>query len=184
MDTLIQHKIPVFSPVLVTSTPSTEKVYLYGYETTKFWGNSRSLVGNSSLSALEIVFRFHVSEYGEGFGYDTVYYHPGVWDLHKPELLFNKIMMSIDITDETIRTRVFHTMDVCWTLTDLALKDYTNVNSNWVGMLDYPISQIPGVYGFISPIINGELKDLVLERRSMDSLCNGQRWKHLKFRHW
>ena len=184
LDTLIQHKIPVFTPILVTSTPSTKKVFVYGYETTKFSANYRSLIGNTSLSASKIVYRFHVSEYGEGFGYDTVYYYSGVYKLDKPELLFNRIMMSVDITDERIRTRVFRTMDVYWTLTDMALKDFTNVNSNWVGMLDYPICQITGVFGFISPKIYGELNDLVLDSRSMDSLCNGQKWKHLKFRHW
>ena len=184
LDTLIQHKIPVYSPILVTSTPSTKKVCMYGYETTQFYGKYKSLIGNSQLSAGEIVYRFHISEYGEGFGYDTVYYHEGLSDLRKPELLFNKIMMSVDITDDRIRTRVFHKMDVLWTRTDLALSEFTKVNSSWVGMLDYPLCQIPGVFGFISPKIYGELNDLVLDNRSLDSLCYGQKWKHLKFKHW
>lgn len=184
LDTLIQHQIPVFSPVLIRNTPLSKKVIVYGNKTTNFSPYYISISKQNRLEAGEIEFRFHISEYGEGFAYDTVYCYDGFNDLRKPEFLFNRILMAVRHTQGSIRTRVFHSMDVHWTLTDMAFIEYNRVNKYWTELLDYPYSQIPGVYGFISPKIDGELNGLVLDKRTMDSLCNGEKWKHLKFKSW
>ncbi|MCK5821146.1 MAG: hypothetical protein KAH17_04640 [Bacteroidales bacterium] len=92
--------------------------------------------------------------------------------------------MSLQNSPKNVRTRVFHTMDVQWTLTDSSYSEFNRDSKYWQGNLDYPYGQIPGTYGFIVPKIYGELNGLVLDRRTMDTLCNGEKWKHLKFRTW
>lgn len=184
LDTLINHQIPVFSHIIIRNSPISKKIVIYGYKTTSFSLLYRSGIGSRKLYSGQSKFLFHISEYGEGFGYDTVYSYKGTPNLDKPEFFYNRILMSLQNSPKNVRTRVFHTMDVQWTLTDSSYSEFNRDSKYWQGNLDYPYGQIPGTYGFIVPKIYGELNGLVLDRRTMDTLCNGEKWKHLKFRSW
>lgn len=187
LDTMISHRIPVYAPVHIYNQPWPYKVVIYGDYLTSFHCNSNSRVG-SSLVTGELEFRFNISEFGEGFGYDTVYKYkvvtPPSYRFDKPEKLLNKILMSLDLSRDSIRTRVFHTMDLYWTLTEPAFQEYNRILAYWQGMIDYPYSQIPGMYGFMVTKVDGKLEDLELDMRAMDSLCNGVAYKYLNFRSW
>ncbi len=187
IDTLISRNIPVYAPVHIYNQPQPSRVVIYGDYVSSFHCNSQSNVADV-LRTGELEFRFHISEYGDSFGYDTVYtYKFGAaiaYRFDSPERLLNKILMSLDLSRDSVKTRVFHCMDLYWVLTEPAYAEYNQVLAYWQGMIDYPYSQIPGMYGIIITKVDGLLSGLVLEKRAMDSLCDGQDYKHLNFKQW
>lgn len=187
LDTVISRMIPVYAPVRVYNQPWPQKIVIYGDYVSEFHCHSASRVGSPLLNG-ELEFRFHISEFGDGFGYDTVYVYkfgcPTNYRFDSPERLLNKIMMSLDSSKDNIRTRVFHSMDLYWTLAEPDFFDYTNVLAYWEGLIDIPYSQVEGMYGLMVTKVDGLLTGLELDRRTMDSLCNGQEYKHLNFKYW
>jgi len=187
LDTVISRMLPVYAPVKVYNKPYPNKVVIYGDYVSEFYCHSASRAGSPLING-ELEFRFHISESGDNFGYDTVYtYKFGClsgYRFDSPERLLNKIMMSLDLTRDDINSRVFHTMDLYWTLAEPDYFDFSNVSSYWQGMLDLPYSQVDGMYGLMVTKVDGVLEGLELDRRTMDSLCNGKDYKNLHFKYW
>ncbi len=93
-------------------------------------------------------------------------------------------MMSLDLSNQKITSRVFKSLDIRWTLTEAPYHEYTWILGYWQGMIDYPYSQIPGMYGMIVTKVQGQIEGIKLARQTMDSLCYGEAYKHLNFRTW
>ena len=187
IDTTISRKIPVYSPVMVSNKPRHDELVLYSEYKTKLYSYSQSRMGGR-LRAGELEFRFNILEIEGEESYERVFTYKidtaRFYKFRKPELLYNKIMMSLDLSNQNITSRIFKSMDVHWTLAEVSYNEYTSILSFWQGMIDYPYSQIPGMYGMIIAKVSGQMKGIKLAKQTMDSLCYGQAYKHLNFRTW
>ncbi|MDD4645444.1 MAG: hypothetical protein PHY99_05610, partial [Bacteroidales bacterium] len=136
---------------------------------------------------IEIRFRVNVTEFSEKGVYPkciewfTSNFESGVYK-ETPERFFNRIMMGLHLSD-TILVRTLGDIEVEMTYAAERLRDYI-YQSNWDGMIETPATTIPGAIGVFSTKSKGKLSGMQLDSQSLDSLCNGQKGKHLKFVHW
>lgn len=179
---------PVFSPVVVYGKPSSKVASVYGVSVTQFHSSTKSMDLEARCNFHEAAFNVHIVEITKDGSYEkSIRWHTsnGFSDGYvlSPERLFNRIMMGL-IGSDSVNARVFKSFDVEITLALRNFGDYQANLSPWEGMIEYPISGIENAFGFFFTKTKGELVGIGLDRRSLDSLCYGSKWKHLKFKHW
>jgi len=99
-----------------------------------------------------------------------------------PERFCNRVMMGLDLSD-SVQVRVLGDIEVEMTLAAKSFGEYL-YQSEWEEIADVPFSNIPGSIGVFTTKSKGKLSGMHLDGPSLDSLCYGQKWKHLKFVHW
>ncbi len=187
-DTLYSES-PVFSPGWIEKSPLGKFIGVYGRNETSFRIKANSIAPNSAFNYREIKFSIKISEFcstekkDKVVEWTTVRGFGGNGYYLTPERLFNRIMMGLQHND-SITARVLNGIDIEMTIARRNYGDYMANLSPFEGMIDYPIQGIENAYGFFHTKTSGSLKDLHLDRMSMDSLCNSPKWKHLKFKHW
>jgi hypothetical protein len=186
LDKKISTYATVFSPGIVKNDGWLSKsIRLYGNNPALFTLEAGSLSQNWDYVNAEIRFRVQVIEYSDFGAYPKCIEwrtNPGGEYRMNPERFCNRIMMGLELSDSII-VRTLGPIDVEMTLVATTFSSY-QYESNFDGMLDYPSTNIQGAYGLYTTKSKGTLTGLSLDGKSLDSLCNGQKWKHLKFRHW
>ncbi len=180
------------------------RIYLdrYGSKSISCYGDNISKVhfsydskGNSSSSSgsyVEFGMKYYYSEYGyEYVNHDSIIsvskdapFSDGGYLLY-PERIFNRIMIGID-KDVEVSTRVLDSIHFFSQISDGAFANYWDTRINREDHDFPPFSNFDhnDVFGMFFSVTKGYETGFFLDQRSMDSLCNGQKWKHLKFRSW
>lgn len=181
-------KSPVFSPVMVLNNGRHSKsISLYGTNVTVFILYAACGLPGVLYEGNEIRFRAGILEYSDSGVYPkTVEWFTSQGFLNgyemTPERFYNRLMMGLDLSD-SIEVRVLEDIEVEMTVAAKSFGEYF-YQSQWDGMVDIPFTNIPGAMGVFTTKSKGKLTGLSLDKRSLDSLCYGQKWKHLKFAHW
>lgn len=175
---------PVFSRIPAMSLPVVPSRYnheiaLYpnGYEFPRSGGAYRQLVCE-----------FHYQEY-EGTWVD----HSVTFTLRKDitnetkfiyaDMFFNRLVRSISPINDTI-LRKFISLDLICLAADQYFKDYMDTYTN-AGNLDLPLKgNINNGYGLFTLMTSAKYKNMNLDQRSFDSLCNGKITGKLGFVEW
>lgn len=180
---------PVFSPIRVlnSSHPQTN-ISLYGDYVSAFTIYANPGLQGEFYEEKEIRFRVNILEYSESGIYPKYieWYTSNGFSFGNykmtPERFYNRVMMGLDRSD-SIQVRVLGDIEVEMTLAAKSFGDYVYL-SNWEGVIDIPFSNIQGAIGVFTTKSKGKLSGLHLDKQSLDSLCNGEKWKQLKFVHW
>jgi hypothetical protein len=85
--------------------------------------------------------------------------------------------------DPMVIARTLDSIDVEMKIPSRAFHLYYNFREFW-GQTEKAYSNFDYGYGIFSTFRRHRITGFVLERRAMDSLCNGYWYKEMKFRHW
>jgi len=185
LDTTISTYSAVFSPGIVKNNGWFSKtISLYGTRPSIFSLEAGSLSTQNSTSC-EIHFQVQIVEYSDYGAYPKIIEWrtlAGMGYQMTPERFCNRVMMGL-VQRDSIVVRTLGAIDVEMTLAASTFSSSQYISS-FEGMLDYPATNIKGAYGLYTTKSKGTMTGLSLDDPLLDSLCNGQKWKHLKFRHW
>ena len=100
-----------------------------------------------------------------------------------PDLFYNKLATNIKPINDTMIRR-FRSMDLVFISGDQQYKDYTETYIN-AGNLDAPaMGNINNGYGLFTMTRTLRFENMILSRKTLDSLASGQYSKHLGFNKW
>jgi hypothetical protein len=171
--------------IVLNNGRQSKELRLYGQNKTTFIPFAISASGENGRGC-EIRFRVYINEYSEHNTWSTcVEWFTNRLDggyLMTPERFYNRLMMGLSRSD-TILVRILKRIDVEMTVAGINFSDFT-YRVIWEGMIEEPATNIKGAIGFFSTKSQGGLNGMHLDRISLDSLCYGEKWKDLKFRHW
>lgn len=182
--------------------PTTIYLNRYGSKMISCYGDQISklklsypIEGNSNLvgsNYVELGMKFYYSEYGQDWSnHDSIIsitpdadFTEGYYVLN-PERIFNRILQGID-TNHEVRTRVLDSIHFFSIVPDGPFGEFweTRINRSDRDLPPYSNFDQQEVFGMFCSITKAYETGFYLDQRSLDSLSYGQKWKHLKFKHW
>lgn len=194
IDRVIEAGAPCISPGRVLYAPRGTMFYIYQEFCTKFtiYGGYSGECGELSSGDLcyrQTEFWVHIKEHYEDHvesktlnwrttsGYDAF----GWYNL-TPERLFNPMKQQIS-DDPMVIARTLDSIDVEIKVPSSVFQQYYNFREFW-GHTENTYSNFNYGYGIFTTLRRHRITGFVLERRAMDSLCNGYWYKEMKFRSW
>jgi hypothetical protein len=183
---------PVLTPYFLQSEPPGKEIFLFGKTPTRFSlpGGGEDCDPSQQVCYKQIVFKVHYKEYYKtSFAIKEIYWMTTAgWDEQgwypmTPERLFNRMKMLIP-KNENIITRILDSVDVTITNPSKCFSDFWSVKDYWENTDNPPFSNFDNSYGLFITYNIGTKTGYLLNRQSMDTLCNGYLYKEMKFKNW
>jgi len=105
------------------------------------------------------------------------------WYRLTPTRLFNN-MKALLPNDDIILARTLDSIDVAIYRPNRIFSEYWFVREYWENSDRPPFSNFDNSYGLFITYKIGKQTGFRLERRTLDSLCYGEFYKEMKFKHW
>jgi hypothetical protein len=181
---------PVLTPYLLVTEPGGGVIYLYGDMTTKFSlpGGGEECDPGKENCYRQIEFNLHYKDYFNNSyaireiswmtnsGWDEV----GWYNL-TPERLFNRMKQLLPKSNDIIY-RKLDSIDITIIKPSKCFSDWWFVKDYWESSDNPPYTNFDNSYGLFITYLIGSQTGFVLNRQSMDTLCNGYLYKEMKFR--
>ena len=194
IDKVITAGAPCMPPGRINLTPRGNMFYLYQELNTKFGFLGGACGECGGLEPGDLCYRHtefwvHIKEHYEDHvesktlnwrttsGYDA-----SGWYNLTPERLFNPMKQQIS-DDPMVIARTLDSIDVEIKVPSSVFQQYYNFREFW-GHTENTYSNFNFGYGIFTTLRRHRITGFVLERRAMDSLCNGYWYKEMKFRSW
>ena len=182
---------PVFEPGEIYPTPRSKIIRFYHEYSTKLLLPSGSLPECNTPNGEcyhEIRVTVHFREYYDtGFAFRSINWATnrgwsGSYQL-TPERIFNRMLLHIP-EDKNVEARVLDSIDFVIIRPSSAFSEYWYVREYWEKTDRPPFTNFDQSYGMFFTYKKGEMTGFTLDRRTLDSLCNGTPYKSMKFKHW
>lgn len=181
----------VLSPAFISiGNPFNKQIELYGSPSVIGLSQQRGrLCGRPYYG--ELGFKIYITEHG----FDEPLQDSLIWKTNNfdtpgyskytltPEKLFNRIMMGIE-QNKDITARTLDSIHLFCMRPDMVFTEYWNTRINRMDHDYPPFSNFDSIYGMLLCVSTGYRTGFYLSQKSKDSLCYGEKWKHLKFKPW
>ncbi len=87
-------------------------------------------------------------------------------------------------TNDSVIARRLDSIDIALTTPSRFFNNYWFIKDKWEDTDFPPYTNFDNSYGMFITIARDELTGMMLERQSMDSLCDGYFYKKMKFKRW